>query len=227
MKNKIYKFFDFIKLNESNDTPENLIKSKLSEIKKAIENLFEEVEDSNKEDEPENISIRDAKEAKSKKKSLSSMGVKLDSCDMSLYSKTDDFLKVKYSDEGGIYDLLISINISDGLPKGDNFTTDDIKKAFIKFKKYGSDNIDLIGQLTWNVNIDREDGELKISILKGDNGQAQGQDNEVDNSQNNNNKESEEESEEEKMTLLEFLEFIKSEFEDKYGDGDELEIETE
>jgi hypothetical protein len=222
MKNKIYKFFDFIKLNESNDTPENLIKSKLSEIKKAIEDLFEEVEDGNKE-EPENISIRDAKEAKSKKKSLSSMGVKLDSCDISIYSKTDDFLKVKYSDDGGIYDLLISINISDGLPKGDNFTTDDIRKAFIKFKKYESDNIDLIGQLTWNVNIDREDGELKISILKGDNGQAQGQDNEVDNSQNNN----EEREEEEKMTLLEFLEFIKSEFEDKYGDGDELSIETE
>jgi hypothetical protein len=222
MKNKIYKFFDFIKLNESNDTPENLIKSKLSEIKKAIEDLFEEVEDGNKE-EPENISIRDAKEAKSKKKSLSSMGVKLDSCDISIYSKTDDFLKVKYSDDGGIYDLLISINISDGLPKGDNFTTDDIRKAFIKFKKYESDNIDLIGQLTWNVNIDREDGELKISILKGDNGQAQGQNNEVDNSQNNN----EESEEEEKMTLLEFLEFIKSEFEDKYGDGDELSIETE
>lgn len=218
MGNKIYKFQDFIKLNESNDTPENLIKSKLTEIKKAIEDLFEEVEEGNEEG-PENISIGDAKNAKSKKKSLSSMGVKLDSCDISLYSKTDDFLKVKYSDDDGIYDLLISINISDGLPKGDNFTTDDIKKAFIKFKKYGSENIDLIGQLTWNVNIDRDDREFKISILKSDDNQEG--DNIENDAQNN------EIGDSEKMTLLEFLEFIKSEFEDKYGGDDRLGIETE
>ena len=167
---------------------------------------------------PENISVDDAKRAKSKKKSLSSMGVKLDSCDLSLYSKTDDFLKVKYSDDGGIYDLLISINISNGLPKGENFTTDDIKKAFVKFKKYGADKIDLIGQLTWNINIDRENGEFKISIAKEDDNPE----GEVQNDVQNNN----EVNESEKMNLLEFLEFIKSEFEDKYGD-DILGIETE
>lgn len=216
MKNKIYKFHDFIKLNEANDTPENLIKSKLMELKKSIEDLFEEVEEN--EEGPENISVDDAKRAKSKKKSLSSMGVKLDSCDLSLYSKTDDFLKVKYSDDGGIYDLLISINISNGLPKGENFTTDDIKKAFVKFKKYGADKIDLIGQLTWNINIDRENGEFKISIAKEDDNPE----GEVQNDVQNNN----EVNESEKMNLLEFLEFIKSEFEDKYGD-DILGIETE
>lgn len=218
MKKKIYKFQDFIKLNEANDTPENLIKSKLMELKKSIEDLFEEVEEEESEG-PENISVGDAKRAKSKKKSLSSMGVKLDSCDLSLYSKTDDFLKVKYSDDGGVYDLLISINISDGLPKGNNFTTDDIKKAFVKFKKYGADKIDLIGQLTWNINIDRENGEFKVSISKEDENSEGEEQNDVQNSNEVDNSE--------KMTLLEFLEFIKSEFEDKYGDGDELAIETE
>ena len=38
------------------------------------------------------------------------MGVVLNSSEISLYSSTDDSLTVKYTDEEGVYDLLIMIN---------------------------------------------------------------------------------------------------------------------
>jgi hypothetical protein len=230
MKSKILRYSDFVnenKINEANDTPETYIKGKLMELKKAVDDLFNE--DNVDETEEENISINQAKEnsnKKSKKRvvSLSEQGVKLHSSEISVYSQTDDSLTVKYSDGDGVYNLYISINIKDGIPKDPNadFSSDDITKMYVKFKKYGVDEIDLIGQTTHNVNIEKEDGEFKLSLNKKPAAQAPAQ------GQNQQEAPTQEETpESEKMSLLEFLEFLKSDFDDKYGENKGLEYETE
>ncbi len=231
MKNKILKYSDFVnenKINEANDTPETYIKGKLMELKKAIDDLFSE--DNVEDNEEETISLDKAKDnAKSKKKksiSLSEQGVKLHSSEISVYSQTDDSLTVKYSDGDGVYNLYISINIKDGIPKDPNgdFSSDEIKKIYVKFKKYGVDEIDLIGQTTHNVNIEKEDGEFKLSLNKKSESQNQTQGTEQPAPAQN---EKPAETESEKMSLIEFLEYLKSDFDDKYGGNKGLEYETE
>ena len=87
MKKKIYKFYDFIK-EELKDTPDSYIKGKLEQLQKAFNDLFEE-ESSDENEEPENISIEDAKKNKKSDKKLSDLGVKIDSSEISLYSFSD------------------------------------------------------------------------------------------------------------------------------------------
>lgn len=214
MKNKILRYFEFSKVNESNDTPESYVKGKLSEIKKEIEDLFEEVESSD--EQPETISIEDAKN-KSPKSKKKLTGVELQSCEISLYSQTDDNLTVKYSDVDGIYDLLFSINIKNSLPKdGTNFSTDDIDKIFVKFKKYTTDDISLIGApISYTFDMNVEDNKTIFSLGKESQEGQEGQQGQ------NNEKKPKEEFEGDVFDLLEFL---KIKFEDKYGDTG-LEIE--
>jgi hypothetical protein len=158
---------------------------------------------------------------------MADMGVTLDSSEISLYSQTDDTLTVKYSDEEGTYNLLFSINIKDGISKDPNadFSEDDITNIFVKFKKYGIDNIDLIGQTNYNVKVTREDGEFMFSISKkkpqsqAQPAPAQGQEQEQP--------QEEPQEEGEKMNLMEFLEFLKTDFDDKHGGSKGLDIETE
>lgn len=228
MKNKILKyseFFGYKKTNEANDTAETYIKGKLMELKKEIDKLFDE--ESVEETEAETVSVKKAKQKSKEKKSLSlsQQGVKLESSEISVYSQTDDSLTVKYSDEDGVYNLYISINIKDGMPKDPNsdFSTDDITKLFVKFKKYGVDEIDLIGQTTHNINIEKEDGEFKVSLNKKPETPAQP----AAEGQNQQQAQPKEEEEVEKMTLLEFLEYLKSDFDDRYGENKGLGIETE
>jgi hypothetical protein len=202
MKNKILKYYDFIK-EELSDTPQSYIKNKLKQLQKAFNDLFED--ESENDEDSEFISIEDAKKNKKSGKKLSDLGVKMDSSEISLYSQTNDSLTVKYSDDESSYTIIIFINIKEGLENGNNnFSEDDIKKIDVKFKKYLND-IDLVGETRYSVNLDRKDSEFVFSISEGE-------------SENENG---ENEDSGEKMTLLEFLEFLKSDFDDKYGDDSE------
>ena len=227
--NKILKYIEFIK-EEMTDTPETYIKGKLNQLKIAIDQLFDGEATGLEEDEkPETISKGKARDNDRKKKgklSMADMGVTLDSSEISLYSQTDDTLTVKYSDEEGTYNLLFSINIKDGISKDPNadFSEDDINKIFVKFKKYGIDNIDLIGQINYNVTVTREDGEFMFSISK-KKPQAQGQPAAQGQEQEQPQEEPQEEGE--KMNLMEFLEFLKTDFDEKHGGNKGLDIETE
>ena len=221
--NKILKYIEFIK-EEMTDTPETYIKGKLNQLKIAIDQLFDEEATGLEEDEkPETISKGKARDNDRKKKgklSMVDMGVTLDSSEISLYSQTDDTLTVKYTDQEGTYNLLFSINIKDGISKDPNadFSEDDITKIFVKFKKYGIDNIDLIGQTTYNVTVSRENSDFMFSISK-KNPQDQPQDQEESQPQA--------QEEGEKMNLMEFLEFLKTDFDEKHGGNKGLDIETE
>ena len=224
--NKILKYIEFLK-EEKVDTPETYIKGKLMQLDSAIVELFEGESSEEEEEQPETISkgkARDNDRKKKKKLSMVDMGVTLDSHEVSVYSPTDPTLTVKYTDQEGTYDLLISINIADAVPKDPNvnFTSDDVKKLYIKFKKYTIDDIDLIGQTTHNITVDKdenfEDNGFIFNVPKPKKAQgaqtppAQGQEQEQPQAQPA-------QEEFDKMDLMEFLEFLKMDFDKRYPDN--------
>lgn len=189
---KINKFLQFIK-EEFNDTPEQYISIALMKIKKRIDRMFEdESEEESEFNEPQkNIFTDDfSKKKKTKKKTkkknslekakkrgereeeeenkltLKDLGVKLESSEISKYSKLYDSLTVKFSDDESFYSLIIIIDLKEGIPKDPNkdFSANDISKCYIKFKKYDIDTFDIIGQLTKNVEIKKINEDFLINL---------------------------------------------------------------
>ena len=170
---KIRKFIEFIK-EEFNDTPETYIETALGQIKKKIEKMFEfegQEDDSMGETEqkPKNKSIKSAKEegiGKDKSMTFKDLGVRLESAEISKYSKQYDNLTVKFSDDEATYNLFIMIELKEAMPKEPDadFSIDDIEKCYIKFKKYDLDTFDVIGQITKNANIKDINEEFLIDL---------------------------------------------------------------
>jgi hypothetical protein len=161
----IKKCSDFIIKEEViNDTPYYYMDIVLNKIKKIIEGIFDE---NTIEDETQNPNfektIKKAKtdgKNKEDKLSFSDLGVVLNSSELS-----------KFSDDSASYDLYIAVSLKDAIPTQDKeFSADDIKKCFVKFKKYDIDTFEVIGQLTKNVDIKDIDEDflvdLKIEIDK-------------------------------------------------------------
>lgn len=170
---KIRKFIEFIK-EEFNDTPETYIETALGQIKKKIEKMFEfegQQDDSMGEPEqkPKNKSVKAAKEegaGKEKSMTFKDLGVRLESAEISKYSKQYDNLTVKFSDDEATYNLFIMIELKEAMPKEPDadFSIDDIEKCYIKFKKYDLDTFDVIGQIAKNVNIKDINEEFLINL---------------------------------------------------------------
>jgi hypothetical protein len=168
---KIRKFVDFIN-EEFNDTPEAYIETALKQLQKKIGKMFEDQVDleDNKEKEG-NSSIAKAKgKGKSKKLSFKDLGVQLESSEISKYSKLYDSLTIKFSDADATYNMLLLIDLKDGMAKDPtkDFSFEDIESCFIKFKKYDLQTFEVIGQMTKNVKIkDIDEGflvDLKIEL---------------------------------------------------------------
>lgn len=185
---KISKFFDYIR-EELNDTPEQYVSLALMKLKKKIDRIFEPEEEEDFDEPWRNIFTDDYekkskkekdlksakrqgkdKEGKEKNISLRDLGVRLESSEISKYSKLYDFLTVKFSDDQSTYTLIIIIDMKQAIPKDatKDFSPDDIEKCFIKFKKYDLDTLDIVGEITKNIKIKKisEDFlvELKIEI---------------------------------------------------------------
>src|ERR1039457_3425772 len=147
---RIIKYTEFIKEEVFNDTPESFIDTILKQLKKKIDKMFEEGE-SPEEEKPMKKSIRKAKADHKGKSGMSfkDLGVRLESSEISMYSKSLDNLVVKFSDDASTYSLLIGIDIKDAVPKDKEkeFSSDDIEMCYIKFKKYDIDTFDVVGQL--------------------------------------------------------------------------------
>jgi hypothetical protein len=170
---KIKKFVDFVN-EEFNDTPETYIESTLRQIKKKIDNMFEfqegdKEESGEKDKKPKIKSVSAAKEegiGKQKSMTFKDLGVRLESSEISKYSKQYDNLTVKFSDDEATYNLYIMIELKEALPKDPDkdFSNDDIEKCYIKFKKYNLDTFEIIGQITKNVKIKNIDEEFLINL---------------------------------------------------------------
>lgn len=193
---KIRKYSEFINEEIMNDTPESYVEIALNQLKKKIDKMFEFQEGESDVNEPSDElekekakgkSIQKAKdESKDKSKmSLKDLGVRLDSSEVSKYSKMYDSLTIKFTDDNATYNLYIAIDIKDAIPKDatKDFSYEDIEKCYIKFKKYDLDTFEVIGQITKNIEIKKIDEEFLIDL--------------------------------------------KIEIDDKFGDEEEFEIETE
>jgi hypothetical protein len=136
---RIIKFNQFINENV-HDTPEEYVKVALMKIKTKLEKMFNT--DSN--DDVKKIGQSNTLD-----------GVELQSCELSRYSKTQDSVKIKYSDAESLYDLLISISLKEAVPEDDtkDFSDEDIKTCYVKFKKYDLENFDIIGEISKNIDI--------------------------------------------------------------------------
>jgi hypothetical protein len=168
---KITKFNDFINEN-LHDTPEEYIKIALNKLKKKIESYFEKVESDN-EPEEDFIKMSDAlKKGKDKDKkkseiSFSELGLSLLSSEFSKYSATNDSVKFIMSDEEFRYDLIIIIPLEEAKVSDPNKDSsfNDIKKCFIKFKKYDIEKgLELVGQINKNVEINSVDENMIIDL---------------------------------------------------------------
>ena len=170
---KIIKYDQFINENIQ-ETPEEYIKVSLTKLKKRIEKFFDESEESD--DNVSNVSVDVAKEKgkekDSKKGNLSfkELGVKLEISEFSKYSAIYDSVTIKFSDENCLYSLYITIPLEEGISKDKeaDFSDKDIKKCYVKFKKYDTDEFELIGQIAKTVEIAEIDEnfliELKIEL---------------------------------------------------------------
>jgi len=167
---KIIKYTDFIKENMY-ETPENYIGSALNRLKRKIDKMFDYQEGSeeNYPVEGEESTPEKIKKIKTKSKdkmSFEDLGVRLESSEVSKYSKLYDSLTVKFSDDSATYALIITIDIKEGIPKDKekDFDIDDIEKCYMKFKKYDLDTFEVIGQITKNVELKKIDEDFLIDL---------------------------------------------------------------
>jgi hypothetical protein len=165
----IKKFGDFINEN-FNDTPESYIETALNLLKKKIDRMFDfqELEEDEGYGSEEIKTIQQAKDDSRKKEEMTfkDLGVRLESSEISKYSKMYDSLTVKFSDNSATYNLYIMIELKEALPKDKetDFSHEDIEKCFIKFKKYNIDSFDILGQITKNVKIKNIDEDFLINL---------------------------------------------------------------
>ena len=168
---KIVKFIEFIK-EELNDTPETFVMTLLKKLKSNIDKMFDFQEDALPDDEPTDQKPEEVKKIKkiSKKSkdkmSFEDLGLRLESSEISKYSKLYDSLTVKFSDDKNTYTLIIMIDYKDAMPKDatKDFSIDDIEKCYIKFKKYDLDTFEVIGQISKNVEVKKIDEEFLIEL---------------------------------------------------------------
>jgi hypothetical protein len=161
---KIIKFTEFIK-EEFQDTPESYIEMALKVLKRKIDKMFEFQEDENQEEEREQ-DIKSVNRKEKNKMSFQDLGVRLESSEVSKYSKTNDSLTVKFSDDSHTYTLIIMIDLKEAIPKDPqkDFDIDQIEKCYIKFKKYYLDTFEVIGQITKNAEIKKIDEDFIINL---------------------------------------------------------------
>lgn len=167
---KILKYTDFLN-EEFNDQPESYIETLLNQIKRKIDKMFDFQESGEgEEDRPdEEKSLKNAKKEGSGKESgmtFRDLGVRLESSEISKYSKQYDNLTVKFSDDNSTYNLFIMIELKEAMPKDPNadFSIDDIEKCYIKFKKYDIDSFEVLGQITKNIKIKDIDENFLIDL---------------------------------------------------------------
>lgn len=158
---KIIKYTEFIKLNENvHDTPEEYVKIALMKIQTKLKNMFAGQVGDN---EVETIGHKNSREGG---QSLADFGVELQSCELSAYSRTQDNVKVKYSDAESLYDLTISIDLKEAVPEDEekDFSDEDIKNCHIKFKKYDQDQFELLGEISKDIKISEIDEDLLVKL---------------------------------------------------------------
>jgi len=157
---KIIKFIEFIK-EDVMETPSNMTSTALTQLKRRIDKIFKyQIDEFGDEKEEDNKPKRVAKKSK-EKMTFQDLGVRLESSEVSKYSKLHDSLTIKFSDDKFTYTLIISIDLKEGMPK----TEKKPMMCDIKFKKYDLDTFEIIGQIPSPIDGDKSE-YLKVEINK-------------------------------------------------------------
>ena len=165
MNNKILKYSEYLKENVGFETPESNIFSVLTIIKNKIEKVFNQKTDDETIDSPNTIDKSNRK--KEGDLTLVELGIKLESIEISKYSKQLDNLKIIFIDDKFRYDLIISIELKyvADLMKQEDFDIDQIEDCICKFKKYDiSQNVSLVGTITKKINVNDINEDELISL---------------------------------------------------------------
>lgn len=159
------RYFDEFILERIFDSPESYISNRLNDIEKKISNIFGIQEGG------ESIDSFSSKEQKDKKKSgkmgFPELGIQLHSIQKSKYSKIQDSIKCRFFDDENLYDFTVILDLKDAVPSdgSKDFSGDDIKDCFIKFKKYDVDSFDPLGEIDpRTIEIDDIDEDLMIEL---------------------------------------------------------------
>jgi hypothetical protein len=162
-QDKVYRFYEYLKEN-MNDVPEKYVENVLRKLKTKFEKMFsfDYVEDG----EVKKFGEVSKEEEKKEKVSLKDFNLELQSCEFSKYSKVFDNLRVKFSDDKYLYDLLVTIDLKDAVPTDatKDFTDDDIKTCQVKFKKYDIDTFELLGEMSKTVDVKDVDEDLLVEL---------------------------------------------------------------
>lgn len=157
---KIVKFFDFIK-EDVQETAPNMTSIALTQLKRKIDKMFEYQDDIESSDDVERKpeEVKKMTKKKGDKITFKSLGVFLESSEVSKYSKSYDSLTIKFSDDMNTYTLYILMDIKEGLPKQEEKPM----SCDIKFKKYDLDTFEVIGQIPSPIDGDKSE-YLKVPI---------------------------------------------------------------
>jgi hypothetical protein len=162
---KIQRFSQYSeKLNEMNDTPESYITTALNKLKRKVDKMFAYLDGKTQGGKiltPEGLEKVDPKDI-----TFKDLGLHLDSSEVSKYSKLYDSFTIKFRDANNAYTMIVMIGIEEAMPEEseEQFGQDNIENAYIKFKKYGSEGMDLIGQMDKNVKIKDIDEAFLIDL---------------------------------------------------------------
>lgn len=152
----------------SNDNPESYIESKLLTIKNKVESMFgDKPEDSNEYDSNDPNIQKKVKEGGDDKISFEDLGLKLESSEMNNITKTHRNLILKFSDEENYYSLLFRIDLKQVINKENEngeLNPEDIKRCFVKFKKYKVEGFELLGEITDNADIENIDEDYLVNL---------------------------------------------------------------
>lgn len=165
----IKKFKDYNAINENiTDTPESYIKRLLSKIERDIKKMFD-YDDPQAGVEGEDPNKIEKIKTSGESMTFKDLSVKLESTDISKYSNLYDSLTVKFTDVDNTYALIIMVDVKEAIPDENDdeekdFSPKDIEKCFIKFKKYDLNTLEVIGQLTKNVDPNKIDEEFLIDL---------------------------------------------------------------
>ena len=162
-QDKVYRFYEYLKEN-INDVPEQYVENVLRKLKTKFEKMFSF--DYAEGGEIKKFGEVSKEEEKKEKVSLKDFNLELQSCEFSKYSKVFDNLRVKFSDDKYLYDLLVTIDLKDAVPTDatKDFTDDDIKTCQVKFKKYDIDTFELLGEMAKTVDVKDVDEDLLVEL---------------------------------------------------------------
>ena len=160
----------FKRFNESSEeemiheNPSQYVATALKQLKNKLDKIFnydptqtgeggEQLKSPEKKEDSDNITFKD-------------LAIDFEGSEISKFSKINDSLTVTFTDTYSMYKLIILINIKNAIPedKDKDFSYKDIKKCYIKLKRYDINSYEIMGEVSKNVKISKIDEDFIIKL---------------------------------------------------------------